>query len=805
MPRRTGVDTLFDNQNVPDAEELRALSDMETMNAYRETAILRPLDGEDENQIEEGLPGEFGSFGEEDADDPEGMDDEDYENAVSAGISAAEDFIDMELSPDRELAARYYRGEPFGNEVDGRSAVIMTEVRDTVLAVMPALLRIFCGTTNAVEFINSIATPQEQADAQTAYCNTIIHKDNDGFTLFYSAFKDALVRKTGIFTWWHEEKETVTSEVQTGLNEAAYALLQIEKEESSSEDEYIKYRIEVIDERVDTTAATETPALLGEEDPSMTPLAPPAQQFIRDVRVTKVTIKKRHKVAAVPPEEFICSPTSSDDIDTFPLVGRRQMKTIGDLVALGHDEDEIREAIEGGGNGGSSLMNNAEVIDRNGASVERLFDTGFEDVDPASEMVKYCVIYILIDKDGDGILERRKVCTVGDNHKIIYDEIVDEMVPFALICPDPEPHSPFGYSLADQTMDMQEIKSEMIRGVLDSLAESIVGRTAIVEGQVNIDDALSNERDQLIRIKSQGAIQSLSKPFVGMNAMPVFEYLDNVKARRTGITMAPAGLAADTLQSTSTDAVNAVVDASQERVEMIARIFAETGVKRLMRGLLQNVVRHQDQKRMIRLRGKPVTVDPRSFVADLDLEANVGLGRGTAAKKLQGLGMIIAKQQEVYEKFGADNPFVPLHKISNSIEDWVHEIGFNDANRYFDLPDQTAAAEFLKRQAQKPQPPTPEEILQATQREKNASNEKIAQIKAMVDLMKAQAKNKTDEEKLDQDFYLQAAEIMGKFGIELSQQEIDNARAEDEAADNMAREAQQGAQAALAPPTGSTP
>lgn len=799
MPRRTGIDTLFDNENTLTGPELREMSE------FAEDPINRPLDVEDIDQVEEGLPGEFGNYGERD-DDIEEMDDEDYENAVSQAISNAEDFIDMELSPDRELAARYYRGDEFGNEVEGRSRVVMTEVRDTVLAVMPSLLRIFCGTADAVEFINSIATPQAQADAQTAYVNHIIHKDNHGFTIFHSAFKDALVRKTGIFTWWHEEKETVTVETHTGLNEQAFALLQLEKEEASSEDEHISYHIDVLDERVDTTAPSETPLLLGEEDPAaLDPNMPPPVSFIRDVRVRKVVIKKRHKVAAVPPEEFICAPTSSDDIDEYPLVGRRQMKTIGELVALGHSEEEIREAIEAGNNGGSSLQNNAEVVDRNGAQVERIFDTGFEDVDPASEMVKYVVAYILIDKDGDGIIERRKVVTVGDNHKIIYDEIVDEMVPFALICPDPEPHSPFGYSLADQTMDMQDIKSEMMRGVLDSLAESIEGRTAILEGQVNIDDALSNERGRLIRIKQVGAIQDMSTPFVGMNAMPVFDYLDNVKARRTGITMAPAGLAADTLQSTSTDAVNAVVDASQERAEMIARIFAETGIKRLFRGLLQQVVKHQDPKRLIRLRGKPITVDPRAFVADLDLETNVGLGRGTAAKKLQGLTAIIGKQQEILEKHGFDNPFVQLHKVSNAIEDWVHEIGFNDAGRYFTLMDETAAAEFMKRQAEKQQPPSPEEILAQVQREKNASQEKIAQIRAMVDVFKMEAKARGDADKLEQDFYLKAAEILGKFGIQVNEAEISRAREDEDKADELAREAQTGAQAALAPPQGSTP
>lgn len=770
MPRRTGIDTLFDNANVPSRRELLAMAEMQD-----EPIEAEPLDPEDYNQLTEGNPGDFGS----DADD-EDLEEEEYETAVGTAISNAENYIDLELSPDREIAARYYRAEPFGNEEDGRSQVVMSEVRDTVLAVMPALLRIFCGSTDAVEFINNEGTPEETAKNQTAYCNHIIHKDNEGFTIYHSAFKDALVRKTGIFTWWHEEREVVTRDVKTGLNEEAYALLQTEVAESSSEDENIKFDIQVTDEREDTTAPGEMPIQLGEEDPTA---AAPVQNYIRDVVVLRRAIVKRHKVAAVPPEEFICTPIASSDLDEFPLVGRRMMRTIGDLVAIGHDEEEIREAL--GGNGGSNdqLGYNSERVDRNGQALDRIFDTGFEAVDEASEYVKYCEVYILIDKDGDGIIERRKVCTVGDNHKIIYDEIVDDMVPFALICPDPEPHSPFGYSLADQTMDFQEMKSEMIRGVLDSLAESIVGRTAILEGKVNIDDALSNERSQLIRIKEIGAIQDLSKPFVGANAIPVFQYLDDVKARRTGITMSPAGLAADTLQSTATDAVQATVDASQERTEMIARIFAETGIKRLFRGLLRNVVKHQDRKRSIRLRGKAVTVDPRTFVVDLDLDTNVGLGKGTGAKKVQGLMMILSQQKEVYQTMGPTNPWVGAHHITHTMEDFIREIGFNDVGRYMNVLSKDDNDRIVENARNAPEKPTPEELLHQASMAKIQSDAEAKRrsdmIKMTIEMMKMEGKNNLD----DQNFYLRAAEILGKFGIEVDKADLEKERLDHQAAD----------------------
>jgi hypothetical protein len=746
MPRRTGLDTLFDNENTPTGKDLMAMAEQSSVPAHFEQ------DAEDYNQEREGHPGEFGNKGELTSRYGDGaMTDEDFENAISKGITNAENYIDMELSPDRELAARYYRAEPFGNEIEGRSAVVMSEVRDTVLAVMPALLRIFCGTREPVEFLNNPGTPIEQAKQQTGYISQIVHVDNDGFTIHHSAFKDALIRKSGVYTWWHEEIETVEHTMKTGLDEAAFAMEQLEAKESSDESQNLEYDVKILEERPDTVKGGADPlegagpeGILPEEMQAMQP-----QQFIRDIMVIRRSIKKRHRVACVPPEEFIVTPVASADLDEFPLVGRRQMKTIGELVAMGHDENLIREAI--GGKGSSrpaTLATNAEAVDRQGAVVtERLFDTNFAEADPASENTKYCEVYVLIDADGDGIRERHKVCTVGDNNKVIYDRIVSGMVPYAIICPDPEPHTPFGYSLADQSMDMQEIKSEMVRGVLDSLAQSIVGRTVIVEGKVNIDDVLSNDRDQVIRAKEQGAVQALNQPFTGMNVIPVLSYLDTVQSRRTGINVASTGgLSADVLQSTPVKAAEQMVDASQERAEMIARIFAETGIKRMYRGLAQQVVKHQDVKRVIRLMGRHVEVDPREFNADLDLYVNVGLGRGTADKRIAALNAVLEKQQQVYTTYGPDNPFVTLVHISNAVADWVAEHEVADISRYMNVltPDMEKA--YLAQQAQKQPKPTPEELLYKAQSERTAADSENKRrsdvIKMFLEMAKLTAKKR---------------------------------------------------------------
>jgi hypothetical protein len=728
------------------------------------------------------------------------MDEEEFGALISGGVEVAENYVDTELSPDRELAARYYRGEPFGNEVDGRSGVVATEVRDAILAVMPGLLRIFTTNKRPVTFSPQPGTPTEQADLQTEYVTHVMMRDNSGFEIIFDAIKDALQKKTGIFGWEWQEREMVTATRFTGLTEEAFALLQLEATDASDADEGLEYTVQVDSEEPDQTqpSGSMVPDILSSLEPGdeSLPGAPPVP-MIRSGIVRRRIIRKRVKVEAVPPEEFIVTPGSGRDLDTFALVGRRREMRIGDIVALGHDEEEIR-ALVGAGDGGASVIDNPETQERNGGVVnDRLFDAGFERADPASEYIKYCVLYVLVDFDGDGILERRKVVTVGKANHVIYNEIWDDdSVPFATICPDPEQHSPFGGSVADWTMDLQEIKSEILRGTLDSLSESITSSRAINKNNVNIDDALNPARGALVRVNGSPAenIMDFTRPFVGGQSLPILAYLDEMKTRRTGTNPAsPSGIDADAIQSTATEGVAAQVESAHERTEMIGRIFAETGFVRLYRGIRNLTCRHQDFRRVLHIKGKAVLIDPRSWNADLDCVVDPALGHGAAGKRLQGLTFIMSKQQEFIEKFGVDNPVCNMQHISYTMSEMVSELGFNTPDRFFApyTPEMQQAA--VEKQNAIAAQPTPQQLLFKAQTDKT---DKEFQAKMAALQERRDSAIRADETKRaaeEMRFAIAAAKLLGDYGAQAEKAALD-LRAADTAdvhaiADDLNREA----------------
>ena len=715
------------------------------------------------------LPSETGPKGAGGAREP--MSDTDYQAAIDGAISAAENYVDEYLTPDRERAADYYNGEPFGDEEMGKSDIVITEVRDSILSTLPDLMRVFSGSTNAVEFASLGGADPDVADQQTDYINHIFNVDNPGFRITMNVFKDALRGRLGIVTWWHEDREIVSEQEFSDIPQDALVLLQDEAQSASDNSTAITFKVEI-----DQSKTRQ------DQDADGSPMT-----FVSGV-VKRHFIQKRFRVRALPPEEFIFTPATSDELEDFYMVGTRSITTYSRLIEQGYDRAKIEALMDdagvgmsgGRGSGAGSLETNAERVARDPAVTERIFDAGFDAVSAPSREVKVNTSYILIDRDNDGIAERRKIVTVGDRNAVIRDEVYgnDKLLPYGLYCPDPEPHTPIGQSLADQTMDLQEIKSQLVRRALDSLDQSINSRLVVVEGQTNLDDVLNSENGAVIRTKVQGAVQQLQTQFQGAAVLPVLSYFDEVRTRRTGQSTNPTGLDADVLQSTTKSAADAMVEGAAARSEMIARIFAETGHSRLFRGLLQLVCAHQDYKRTLRLRGTVKTVDPRAWTADVDLQVNVGVGRGKQAQRIQSLMTIAQKQEETYKQYGPGNPFVSFDQISYTMGAVIREMGFSDPSKFFTQIDKATAQKIAQQLASVPKAPTPEELLLQAEREKLGTDAALKREKMRLEEIIALLTNSREREKNEQTFVVAAASAAAQYGAQVDQGALDREQAE---------------------------
>ena len=652
------------------------------------------------------------------------MDLDELQGIISMELTDAVSYIDTDLSPIRAKGTEYYRGDLFGSEEDGRSQVVAMEVRDTVSAMMPSLMRIFFSSENTVEFVPTGPEDVSNAQQATDYCNFIFNSDNNGFLTTYATFKDSLVRKCGIMKCWWEEDETVRIEEYSGLDDQTLQIL--------------------MQEQTDVMVMNTYPdQMMGQ---------------LHDVQIKRKIKGGRVRIMSVPPEELLLD-RRARSFDDSAIIAHRQMATVAQLIELGYDEDEVRENITS-----NDLDTNEEFLARQPISS---FGVSVESANPMMERVLYVEAYLRIDYDKDGIPELRKVCCIGSGYKIVRN-LPASYIPFIDFPCDPEPHtSPLeAMSIFDITHDLQEIKSEILRNTLDSLAQSIHPRTAIVEGQVNIDDVLNNETGAIIRMRAPGMVQPFSTPFVGQAAFPMLDYIDQIREDRTGMSKAAMGLNADALQSSTKAAVAATISASQGRIELISRLMAE-GMKKLFKSILFLVTTHQDKARMVRLRNEFVQIDPRAWDAAMDCSINIGMGNGDTNERVAALMQISAKQQEVLTQLGVVNPLVTPAQYTSTLRKIVELNGFKDPSQFFNqIP-----ADYQPPAPPAPKP-TPEEVLAQVQAQsiqadiqKKAAELELSRQKMMMD-------DDFARDKMYQEMALKKYELELKYNTQINTAEI---------------------------------
>jgi hypothetical protein len=632
---------------------------------------------------------------------------------LQAEIDNSIGFIESETVEQRKQALQAYLRQPYGNEVEGKSSIVTGEVAEAIDGAMPALMRIFTGSDEVV--LANPTGPGDEAGARQAtdYLNYIFLNDNPGVIIMHDWFKDALLQKNGIVKAYWEDKEDVTKETYQGLSDDELALMMQDKD------------LEIVEQ--DT-----------QEFPILDPMGMPvfnedgtqAMFGVHDVKVSKRTKTGKVVVENVPPEEFLISKRGIK-IETSPFVAHRRMITRSDLVAMGFDEEIVNGLASG-----DALAYTPERVARFSPG-EQPYDTQAEDW--AMQEIEVFECYVRVDEDEDGIAELRQVFYASN--EILSNEETD-YVPFYSVCPIPIPHKFFGNSLADRTVDLQLIKTTVTRQMLDNLYLTNNARVVAVEGQVNLDDLLTSTAGGVIRAKTQGAVQQLVVQNVAQQSFPMLEYLDRVQSKRTGVTDASQGLDASILQNVTAAAVASMQQAGAGKIEMIARIFADTGVRDLFYGILHLVTKYQQKERIIRLRGTYVAIDPRTWSNKYDLAVNVGLGNGNRDQQMAMLQMVLAKQEQMIAQFGPANPFVSFGQYRGVLGRMVEAAGFKDSAEFFKPISPEQDQQLSNPAPQEPQmPPEVQAYMAKTQAEIQGQ-----QAKFQADMQMQQAKMQADLE-----------------------------------------------------------
>ena len=663
---------------------------------------------------------------------------EELQSVLKSEMDDAKDFIDQ-IDEERADATDYYLGNSPSAQSSMQSEFVSTDVRDSVLFMLPSIMRTFFGTNKVVEFIPHGPEDIEVAKQQTEYINYIIQQKNPGFKVMYDVFKDALIRKTGYVKAYWDDTISASTHEYTNISPEAYQALMLDPD------------VEMVKEKVEMQSMTLFDQVTGEEIVQETPAS-------YDVTIRRVKAKDQVCIEAVPTEEILIS-RHARDLHSSPYVAHRMIKTVSDLVAMGYDKEEMEQYA------GSGSQVDAESYELEQARNPYADFTGVDRADNNSKNVLYVEHYVFYDLDGDGIDERVRVCTVGNGLNIVNTIPWDDL-PITLFCPDPEPHTSIGSCPADYLMPIQAAKSQIMRDTLDSLGHAIFPRMGIVEGQVNIDDVLNTDIGQPIRMRAPGMVQPFTVPFVGKEAFPVLSYLDESKENRTGVSKASAGLNADALQSSTASAVSATMSGAQGRIELICRHFAD-GMKDLFKLVNSLVIKHQEGQDVMRLNNDFIPVDPRYWDTDKDMVVNVAISKSSDEEKFQVLTAMAQKQEQILQTLGPQNPLVNLQQYANTLTKMIEMAGFKDAKSFIN----TEVPPLPPMQPEQ-QKPDPAEMLAQAEAMKAQNLGQKAIIDAETDRMKIIMEDDRNRDEAEANMKIKIAELQAKYGAQVNVAEI---------------------------------
>lgn len=648
---------------------------------------------------------------------------------LESEIDSSIGFIESETTDERKKSLEYYQRHDYGNEVEGRSQIVTSEVAEAVDGALPQIMRIFTQTKNFVDYVPRTQEDEEGAQQATDYANWVLEQNN-GVILFHNWFKDALLQKVGVVKAFWDTQEDVTEEEYNNLTDDELAMIMRDDSREIVEKESLE---QSVDAGEDITI----------------------QVASHNVKVKRKTESGKIVIQNVPPEEFLISKKATTIADA-PFVAHRKLMTRSELIAMGFDEDVV------------SMLPSYDDISFSSEKIAR-FSNGEhpheqDSLDDSMQTVEVYECYLKTDFDDDGIAELRRIVYSGS--EILYNEPCD-YVPFYSICPYPMPHKFFGQSLADRAMDVQLIKSTVTRQMLDNLYLTNNARVGAVEGQVNLDDLLSVTPGGIVRMKQPNAVVPFNIQPVANQAFPMLEYLDNIQAKRTGVNDMAQGLDPNILQNVTAAAIAASTRASSGKLELIARVFAETGVKELFKGILHLANKYQDKSVTIALRGKYVQLDPRTWSNLYDVSVNVGLGTGDKEEQVANLGFVLNKQEEIIKGYGINNPLVSLRKYAKTLNSFIEALGITNSQEYFN--EITPELEMALAQ---PQEPPVDQTAQVIMQQ--------AQAQIEIDRQKAMADIELKRVKMEEEMKLKREEMMFELQLEREKSEADLARKERE-------------------------
>jgi hypothetical protein len=662
---------------------------------------------------------------------------------------------DGELAQERATNIDYYLGRNLPGAPDGRSQVNDRSVYEVTQWVMPSLSRIFANGDDVVEL--PPIGPEDEAGAkqEAQFLNHVLLQKNNWFEIFDTAAKDALITKAGYMHPYVENRRNPEIEKYERQTPESLAYLMQDNPEIVSQKEYPDPDYQEPPPQPMMTEGPQGPVPVLDPQTGQPVMQPPQPApMLYDVEIRRTQMEKKFCIDVFPPERCkIAESTKTVQLDDCPYFEYYDFPTISDLRQMGYDiPDDIAADM---------VDETVEDTARNQHSEDHARD--YNSLDPSMRKVKCRWVWIRHDYDEDGIAELQYCVVVGK--ELLHREEVSR-IPVAVLCPDKLPHRHIGLCPADTVIELQQIKTAIMRQGLDNLYLSNNPQKFGDPSKVNLDDAMISRPGGFVRTRN-GAIFGqdfgvMQIPFVFPQAIEGLGFMDHVKETRTGVNNSFQGLDAGQLTQLQPGTVNQISSMAAQRVEQMARHFAN-GITKLMSLLHEVVLKSGHKKEVVQLAGQWVTVDPSTWKKRTDFRISVGFAAGNKDAQITRLMMIGNMQKEAMM---GGLPIVTPENV------------YETMNELIKASDLQAPQRFLTHPSKAPQkgPPQPDATVMAAETMKSQTTLKTKEAELGTQKIMADEKNALEKYKADlaAQTTLAIEEMKAKIQVHTKDRDVEN-------------------------------
>jgi len=518
-----------------------------------------------------------------------------------------------DLTRERRMATYEYAGLPLGHlSPEGVSGIVSSDTTETVEAYLAVISELMLNNEKIAKFTPYDQTPAALKAAQDAsdVVNYCVFKKNDGWTLLNTWIKASLLWKNSIIRWDYVEDFKYDYE---------------EFEEISQES---------LDEK------------LGEPDVEIAgDLLISSRSdgiYYTDVRLKKKIDKSRVKIENIPQEGFRIS-RDATSLDDATFVGIELELTRSEIRSEYPDMAKEISDWDDLGDEHWSTEYSEEIAARKEVTGQSYHSHSSSDdyaTLEASQVVTLTECWIKVDRDGDGIAELKHIIIAGDH--VLFEEDVDTIA-LASICPFEVPYEFYGLSVADMTRSSTLASTAILRGFVENTYLTNYS-PRLADPNVVDFSALQNMKPKDIIATNgapQGAVAMLQPETISTGTVPLLQHLQVHKEQATGMSKAAQGLNDELYVSGNSETKLAMTQtAAQKRIQHIARIFAETGFKRLAAGVYSTMRKNMKKTMTPNYTGVYANVDIDKLPAHMDMSVDVDLGENSNANKRSKLTMI---------------------------------------------------------------------------------------------------------------------------------------------------------------------